>query len=83
MNPEIPGHTLKCKHSVPPSKLGVLKISTLFEVESTLDGQTTLLIAAVRGPDKYADWMINLNMKQVPCPDIIVSCPQQSTTLVS
>jgi hypothetical protein len=50
----------------------------LFEVERvTLDGQTTLLIAAERGSDNTADWMINLNNKLVPCPDIVVSFPQK------
>ena len=50
----------------------------LFEVERVmLDGRTTLLIAAVRGTDKPADWMVNLNNDLVPCPDIVVSVPQK------
>jgi hypothetical protein len=77
-NPVIPGHTIKCKHHVPPSKLGVIKFSMLFEVERvTLGGPTTLLIAAVRGSGNRADWIVNLNNKLVPCPDIVVSFLQK------
>jgi hypothetical protein len=50
----------------------------LFEVERVvLDGRTTLLIAAVRGSDNKADWIVNLNNKLVPCPDIVVSFPPE------
>jgi hypothetical protein len=78
--PSFPEHIVKAKHWIPPSKLGTIKCSILFEVESvTSETQTTLLIAAVRGSDKAADWLVNLNNKLVPCPDIIVSFQSRVT----